>query len=45
MIETYVDPVLNTSQQILNATMNRLINYPDLQNLISQIQRTLSYKP
>lgn len=45
MIEAYVGPVLNTSQQILNATANRLVGYPDLQNTIAQIQRTLSSKP
>jgi hypothetical protein len=45
MIEAYIDPVLNTSQQILSATANRLVGYPDLQNTIAQIQRTLSIKP
>lgn len=42
MVETYVDPVLNTSQTILSATANRLAGYPDLQNTISQIQHALS---
>jgi hypothetical protein len=45
MITGYVSPVLNTTQAILNGTSNRFAAYPDLQNTISQIQRTLSVKP